>query len=116
MAMDEENTEVQKINMGICITVNVCHGPIVHDMKIRKDVFEYLEEMGGPGAPSFGDWLSNHDFKWFTSGDISKQPRKDHKGYFDEVIQIWMRSADDASMFILTFGASGTSTTWGSDL
>lgn len=114
--MSEESTEDKVLDLGICVLVDVCHAPIIHEMKVREEVKTFLNEVCGTPASSFDDWLSDHNTGWFIDEQILKKPRKEDRRYFDEVMRIMIRTPENASYFILTFGASGISTTWGSDL
>lgn len=114
--MSEESTEDKVLDLGICVLVDVCHAPVIHEMKVREEVKTFLNEDCGTPAASFDDWVSDHNTGWFIDEQILKKPRKEDRRYFDEVIRIMIRTPENASYFILTFGASGISTTWGSDL
>lgn len=114
--MSEESTEDKVLDIGVCVLVDVCHAPIVKDMKVKEDVKSFLNEICGTPAESFDEWVTNHETGWFIDEEILKKPRKEDRRYFDEVIRVMIRTPENASYFILTFGSSGISTTWGSDL
>lgn len=114
--MSNDSTEDKTMDLGVCVLVDVCHAPIIHEMKVKEDVKLFLNEVCGVPASSFEDWMSNHSTGWYIDEEVLKKPRKEDKRYFDEVVRIMIRTPENASYFILTFGASGTSTVWGSDL
>lgn len=111
-----EDVEEKYMDLGVCVMVDVCHSPVIHEMKVRKDVKDFLNEVCGTPADSFDTWITDTSTGWFIDETILKKPRADDRKYFDEVVRIMIRTPENASYFVLTFGASGTSTTWGNDL
>lgn len=111
---DSEDTMFS--DFGICIKVNVCHAPVVKEMSLRQEVFDFLEENFGKGASSFEEWITNPAVEWYTNNTPVGVDSKERKGYKDEMILIWIRNPSNASYFVLRFSTSGTSTNWGNDL
>lgn len=102
-------------SLGNIILVNVCHGPVVKEMKLKKEVILWLNENCGKEARNISEFFSNKDTGWYINDEIIKKPRKNSK-LFDEVVRIHVRNEEMISLFFMTFSVSGTSTSWGSDL